>query len=64
MNAFAAVGRAFSITVSDVLTDGAFYRELGIDYHKVQVHQSQSSRHQPTRSAGHTVTIGPLADTA
>ena len=48
-----------------MLTDGAFYRELGTDYYSLRTPTKTKARAVSQLEAlGYTVTLTPLADTA
>ena len=62
MRALVAVEHALIITAWDMLTDGAFYRELGADYYTLRNSESQSPGSPSTPSARlhrHPHTTGP-----
>jgi transposase len=65
MRALVAVEHAMIITAWNMLTDGAFYRERGIDYYTVRKPAKAKARAVSQLEAlGYTVTLKPLADTA
>ena len=48
-----------------MLTDGAFYRELGADYYTVRKPAKAKARAiKQLEALGYTVTLEPLAETA
>lgn len=65
MRALVAVEHAMIITAWNMLTDGAFYRERGIDYYTLRKPAKAKARAVSQLEAlGYTVTLKPLADTA
>ena len=66
MRALVAVEHALVITAWNVLTNGAFYRELGANYYTVRKPARRPSTcGQSARSARlTTVTLTPLTETA
>jgi transposase len=65
MRALVAVEHALIITAWNMLTDGAFYRELGADYYTVRKPAKAKARAVSQLEAlGYTVTLEPLAQTA
>jgi transposase len=65
MRALVAVEHALIITTWNMLTDGAFYRELGTDYYRQQKPAKAKARAiSQLEALGYTVTLTPLADTA
>jgi transposase len=65
MRALVTVEHALLVTAWNLLTDGAFYRELGTDYYTLRKPAKAKARavSQP-EALGYTVTLTPLADTA
>ena len=65
MRALVAVEHALIITAWNLLTDGAFYREIGPDYYTVRKPAKAKARAiNQLEALGYTVTLKPLADTA
>jgi transposase len=65
MRALVAVEHALIITAWNMLTDGAFYRELGAEYYTVRKPAKAKARAVSQLEAlGYTVTLKPLAETA
>src|SRR4051795_11650992 len=65
MRALIAVEHALIITAWNMLTDGAFYRELGPDYYTVrQPAKAKARAVSQLEALGYTVTLKALADTA
>jgi transposase len=65
MRALVAVEHALVITAWNMLSDGAFYRELGTDYYSLRKPAKAKARAVSQLEAlGYTVTLTPLADTA
>ena len=65
MRALVAVEHALIITAWHMLTDGAFYRELGADYYTRRTPAKAKARAvRQLQALGYTVTLTPLADTA
>jgi hypothetical protein len=65
MRALVAVEHALVITAWNMLTDGAFYRELGTDYYTQRKPAKAKARAiSQLEALGYTVTLKPLADTA
>jgi transposase len=65
MRALVAVEHALIITAWNMLTNGAFYREIGADYYTVRKPAKAEARAVSQLEAlGYTVTFKPLADTA
>jgi transposase len=65
MRALVAVEHALVITAWNMLTDGAFYRELGTDYYTVRKPAKAKARAVSQLEAlGYSVTPTPLAHTA
>jgi serine/threonine protein kinase len=65
MRALVAVEHALIITAWNMLTDGAFYRELGADYYVVRKPAKAKARAVSQLEAlGYTVTLKSLAETA
>jgi hypothetical protein len=65
MRALVAVEHALVITAWNMLSDGAFYRELGTDYHSQRKPAKAKARAVSQLEAlGYTVTLTPLAETA
>ena len=65
MRALVAVEHALVITAWNMLSDGAFYRELGTDYYSQRKPAKAKARAVSQLEAlGYTVTLTPLADTA
>jgi len=65
MRALVAVEHALIITAWNMLTDGAFYRELGAGYYTVRKPAKAKARAVSHLEAlGYTVTLTPLAETA
>jgi transposase len=65
MRALVAVEHALIITAWNMLTDGAFYRELGANYYTVRKPAKAKVRAVSQLEAlGYTVTLTPLAATA
>jgi transposase len=65
MRALVAVEHALVITAWNMLTNGAFYRELGTDYYTLRKPAKTKARAVSQLEAlGYTVTLTPLPDTA
>jgi transposase len=65
MHALVAVQHALAITAWNMLTNGAFYRELGTDYYNLRKPAKAKARAVSQLEAlGYTVTLKHLADTA
>ncbi len=65
MRALVAVEHALVITAWNMLSDGAFYRELGTDYYTVRKPaKAKACAVSQLEALGYTVTLTPLADTA
>ncbi len=65
MRALVAVEHALIITAWNMLTAGAFYRELGADYYTARKPAKAKARAiKQLEALGHTVTLEPLAKTA
>jgi transposase len=65
MRALVAVEHALIITAWNMLANGAFYRELGVDYYTVRTPAKAKARAvRQLETLGYTVTLQPLADTA
>ncbi len=65
MRALVAVEHALIITAWNMLTDGAFYRELGANYYTARKPAKAKARAVSQLEAlGYTVTLTPLAETA
>jgi hypothetical protein len=65
MRALVAVEHALVITAWNMLTDGAFYRELRANYYTVRKPAKAKARAVSQLEAlGYTVTLTPLAETA
>ncbi|MGH3958045.1 IS110 family transposase [Mycobacterium sp.] len=65
MRALVAVEHALIITAWNMLTNGAFYRELGTDYYTLRKPAKTKARAVSQLEAlGYTVTLKPLADIA
>jgi hypothetical protein len=63
MRALVAVEHALIITAWNLLTDGAFYREIGPDYYTVRKPAKAKARAiNQLEALGYTVTLKPLAD--
>jgi transposase len=62
MRALVAVEHALIITAWNMLTDGAFYRELGTDYYTLRKPAKTKARAvRQLEALGYTVTLTPLA---
>jgi transposase len=65
MRALVAVEHTLIITAWNMLTDGAFYRELGADYYTMRKPAKAKARAvRQLEALGYTVTLTPLAETA
>src|SRR4029077_6533691 len=65
MRGLVAVEHALTTTAWNMLTDGAFYRELGADYYTMRKPAKAKARAVSQLEAlGYTVTLTPLAETA
>jgi hypothetical protein len=65
MRGLVAVEHALTTTAWNMLTDGAFYRELGADYYTMRKPAKAKARAVSQLEAlGYNVTLTPLAETA
>jgi transposase len=64
-SALVAVEHSLIITAGKMLTDGAFYRELGADYYTMcKPAKAKAHAVSQLEALGYTVTLKPLAETA